>query len=399
MEGKKIIRLISSVLISIALWVYVINVVNPSSTTIVKNVPVKLNGTQELLEGNMAIVGNAEYTVDVVVRAPRTNLATLSPDNLVATADVSGLTLGQDYITVNVKAPTGYTVDDIRSRKIQVYVDELEYKQVEVSFEGTAAAGGCETAALDINPNVVSVYGAKQFIDNLDSYIVKVDPALLSGETPVTLACTGEATDALGNVLKGVSCVEQQINVTAALYQTKKVPLKCEYTGDVWKGASINNLSMPNEITVKGPMSVLSDVSEIIADTISIEGAYESRNERLKLHLPDEISVAAEDKDISFVLSIADTGTIDFKFMDTDITVKYLAEGLSIERPTGGRIITASVTGPVGVLRTMSESDIAIEIDASKFSSGTREAKLIARSSVSGVNINLAPASINLTVK
>ncbi len=149
MESRKILRLITSVLISIALWVYVINVVNPSSTTTVRNIPVTLTGTEVLYGNNLAIQGSGAYTVDITVRANRSELSTLSADNIVAKADVSGLTLGQDYITVDVTVPREYTVEDIRSRKIQVYVDELERKTVpvEVSYSGSQKNGSEATVS------------------------------------------------------------------------------------------------------------------------------------------------------------------------------------------------------------------------------------------------------------
>ncbi len=68
MESRKIVRLITSLLISIALWVYVINVVNPSSTTTVRNIPVTLTGTETLYEKNLAIEGSGDFTVDITVR-------------------------------------------------------------------------------------------------------------------------------------------------------------------------------------------------------------------------------------------------------------------------------------------------------------------------------------------
>ena len=87
MESRKILRLVTSLLISIALWVYVINVVNPSSTTVVRNIPVTLTGTEELYEKNLAIDGSGKYTVDITLRGSRTDLSTISVDNIVATAE------------------------------------------------------------------------------------------------------------------------------------------------------------------------------------------------------------------------------------------------------------------------------------------------------------------------
>ena len=101
------------VVIAIALWLFVINVVNPPTQITVRSVPVKLLNEDYLESSNLAIAGEGIYTVDVDLSGKRTDLMVKSSD-LTATADLNGLTPGQNYITVRVTAPSGTTVEQIR---------------------------------------------------------------------------------------------------------------------------------------------------------------------------------------------------------------------------------------------------------------------------------------------
>ncbi|MBR3748612.1 MAG: hypothetical protein IKN28_01940, partial [Firmicutes bacterium] len=124
MERREIIDRIIAVAIAIGLWFYVISVVNPPTTVLVRQVPVTLLNQEYLDESKLAIAGDGKYTVDVLLSGKRKDLI-LTPEDLTATSDLSGLIPGQNYITVKVTSPGNTTVQEIRMEKIQVYVDEL----------------------------------------------------------------------------------------------------------------------------------------------------------------------------------------------------------------------------------------------------------------------------------
>ncbi len=400
MKNNKVVRFILSLLLAIFLWSYVINVVNPSSTTTLRNIPVTLSGTEALAEKNLAIVGNGEYTVDITVRASRSDLSSLSPDNFLANADVSGLTLGQDYITVTVSAPHGYTVDDIRSRKIQVYVDELDTVTVPVVVNYTAADSGYETAILNVYPEKVKISGAKQLIGNVAEYRVDVDSKTLSFEEPASFSVKGSVTDASGNALQGLMSSAEEISVKAAVYKTKTVTLKAPYSGEVWEGAKVSSISVPSTVTIKGPADKLSEISSVKAKNISIEGIYEDFDSPLEISLPEGIFLSNEDAGVKLSVDIADTGSISFRYSPSDIKTANLAENLNVVYSLhADSHITAEITGPVSTLKTLAASDILLTADGTGFAEGNKDVKISASTQVDGINISLSHTSVNAVIR
>ncbi len=402
MESRKVLRLITSVLISIALWVYVINVVNPSSTTTVRNIPVTLTGTEVLTEKNLAIEGSGVYTVDITVRGTRTDLSTLSADNIVATADVSELTLGQDYITVAVTVPRDYTVEDIRSRKIQVYVDELEYKTVPVTVNCSGSQkNGYEATVISVYPGSVEVYGAKKLVESVGSFEVTVDASVLGYETVSELSLEGKIKDVSGNDLTGrVRIDEPAVTVSATNYSTKSAVLRTGYYGQPWAGASINRITAPETVTIKGPMDILSGVTEIRSEDIDIEGIYGDAEFPIVPILPEGIYLSDKDRDIKLVIDLADTGSVDFYYYPYEISSVNLADNLYASYSlSNGTYITATVSGPIATLRTMSASDVTLSADGSKFVLGNTTVKVTAATQISGVNISLSPQTVSVYVR
>ena len=402
MEKHKWIRLITSILIAIALWVYVINVVNPSSTTTIRNIPVTLTGTETLYENNLAIYGKAEYTVDVTVRAARSDLSTLPADNIVATADVSGLTLGQDYITVEVSVPREYTVEDVRYRKIEVQVEELERKTVSVSAITTGSVkGDYEPTVISLYPQTVDVYGAKSLVDSVGGVVVTVNAAALEYENVSSLVLQGQVVDNSGNNLAGVKIVDPEISVEATAYSTKSVNLITGYYGDPWAGASINRISAPETVIIKGKSETLAAAgSEVYSTDINIEGIYEDSTFDIVPILPEGIYLSNRNSSLTLHIDLADTGSIEYFYYPYEVKTTGLADTLTADYSVeDGAYITATVTGPITTLKTMSSADVIISVDGSKFTKGTWTVRLNSSTNISGVNISLSPASVSVHVR
>lgn len=401
MQKSKVLRLILSFVLAVGLWAYVINSVNPSSTTVVRNIPVTLVGTETLRENHLAIEGSGEYIVDLTVRASRTDLRTLSEDNFVATADVSGLTLGQDYITVEVDAPSGYIVEDIRSRKIQVYVDELEEKSVPVVVRYGPAAAGCEAAVVSIYPETVEIYGARQLVEKADSFVVEMDTASLNNQEVSVLSLEGEIKDAAGNTLSGIGKSVSDVTVWSTIYSTKTVSFAANYSGEPWSGAVVNSVNFPKSVEIKGPSELLSEISEIESEQIYIDGIYEDYTEDIIPILPEGVMLADASKELKFAVDIAEEGRISFEYDISEINTNNLAEGLSAEYNTknGEEFITVTVKGPVSTLKTISPADISLNVDGGGFRLTTKEAALSAATQINGLNISLSPSVVGVEVR
>ena len=69
--SRKALRIIGSILVAIALWIYVDTVTSPEVTLKVKNVPVEFSGEDTTLaDRGLMLLSGCDTTVDLVINTP-----------------------------------------------------------------------------------------------------------------------------------------------------------------------------------------------------------------------------------------------------------------------------------------------------------------------------------------
>ena len=116
-DSSRTITIILSVVIALILWSYVIIQVNPTKKETISKIPVQLLNVQTLTARQLAISGDGEYVVDVVVEGRRADIVKIKSEDIVAEADLFGWSKGENYIPVNVKVPSALKIVEIRSAK------------------------------------------------------------------------------------------------------------------------------------------------------------------------------------------------------------------------------------------------------------------------------------------
>ena len=117
MDSGSLFDKIISVVIALILWVYVVNVINPPSSSTIAGVPVRLLNQEVLAASNLAIAGADQYTVDVVIEGARSDILDIEEEDITANADLFGLGKGQNYLVVTVSVPEKITVKEIKSAR------------------------------------------------------------------------------------------------------------------------------------------------------------------------------------------------------------------------------------------------------------------------------------------
>ena len=271
MERREIIDRVIAVAIAIGLWFYVISVVNPPTTVTIRQVPVTLLNQEYLDESRLAIAGDGNYTVDVSLSGKRKDLI-LTQADLTATADLNGLLPGQNYITVKVTSPGNTTVEEIRTEKIQVYIDELIVAKKPVELNILNVLAGTELSAISLDHETISVSGAKSLVDMVDRVLVTVDAAGMAVDEPETLQLAITPVDAEGNAVKAVNTDSAYVTLSATLYTVKSVPLYTRVDGTPGMGLELMSSNIPSTVSIKGTLLDLAKINYVDAEPLDIEG-------------------------------------------------------------------------------------------------------------------------------
>ena len=174
-KSRKVIRIVISILVAIALWVYVDRGLSVEVTMKVNNVPVEFSGEDtSLAEKNLMLLSGYDTTIDLVLKGPRSELFKLDKSKVRIVADTSTIQeTGQQTLSYQV-----YFQDDIQRSKISVdhasaysvtvTVGEMDSKTVPIRCDIVGStAKGFTAGELTLDPAELNLRGQRDDLLNI----------------------------------------------------------------------------------------------------------------------------------------------------------------------------------------------------------------------------------------
>ena len=326
-RGRTLDKIIA-ILAGIAIWTYVIGVKDPVTTGTVKLVPVQLVNTNVMESAGLAIAGSGEYTVDVVVGGTRSVVNAAKPEDIVATADVSDLHVGQNYITVEVEVPSNLTVNEIRTQKIQVYVDNAVTVEKNLRIFTANLPEGKELGAIEAQTSSIVVSGAQSLVNNVVDVQATIDTANRNLDEAVTEDINLVPVDADGNKVIGVKMSQNTIKIKSTLYETKEVALNVPIEGELNEHVTLRSEIVPASVVIKGPSQLLAEIWQIDAAPIDRSTVIETCSIPLELNLPAGVEAAHDYRNLTVDYEVKGREEKPVSFSNDDVTFVNVPAGL-----------------------------------------------------------------------
>lgn len=399
--NQKRIDIIVSIVAAIILWFYVINIANPTVQTTLRDVPVEITGVETLAEKELAPVTTEGYKANITVSGARNDINKVKAEDIKLSADISEMSFGSGTAAIKAALPPGINVVEINAPGVDIVIEELVTvsKPVEVVLSGSAS--GKEATVLSSRLTQVEATGAASRLAQVTAVRVSGDLSGAEVDKPMDLMLAATPVDETGKVVTGVKLAYEVIGVNAVMYQTKTVPIEVPVEGSVWEGATLKSSDVSKTITIKGPAARLSQISEITAKPIDIDGIFEDASFDVEPIIPGGVFEADSSEPLSARFTIAENGQLIFKFKAADVTVLNVADGhaASAELAEGVSEIVVKVTGPVTTLRTLGSGDVAPIADADGRGEGETILTLYPGHSIDGLTVEYTPARVTVKIK
>lgn len=287
-----------SIILAVCLWAFVIGEVNPTIKTTIADVPIELTNVDTLPDRGLALSSDEEYFTDVVVKGSRSEVNALKASDIHATADLYGYNKGENTITIEVVLPDGIDLEEVKSPEITVMLEKMEsvYLPVKVEFTGETDEH-LEASVISQVPAEVEVRGAASVVKTVTDVRVQIDVEDLS-ETSDVYAAVPTAWNEDGKLVKNVNISAQSVDVEAVLYHTKRVQLIMKVTGSPDSENGEAEVTVPDEITVKGTSENLQRVTSVTASSVDISDVTKDTTVKIEPELPSGIQLADSSKDI-----------------------------------------------------------------------------------------------------
>ena len=365
-KKRTLVVKIICLLLSFGLWLYVSNVENPSRTYELKNVPVELVNEDILTESKLAIANKQQFTVDLKLEGPSSEIIQIKKEDFKIVADLStyALKTGENNIPVKVvSSPENIDIKNNGFLGIKINLEELVQKdftiksKVKVTYKENIY-GKDQT----INPKTVTVTGGKSSVD-------RISDAILAGEekdvdankqSEYNIKFVDSGGNEVSNVESNVKTAKLSISVTNG----KSIPINLKTTGTVPSGYTFDGYELStNNINVFGDSSILNKIDSIDTETVDMSSMQGDNEMDVKLNLPNGVSTQNGEKTIK----------VNFKVKKEESSTKKLACNVQIKNLNDGLVLDSqnltsnvTITGTQAVLDKVTDKNINVVLDLSK---------------------------------
>ena len=118
-------NVILSLVAAIALWAYVLGGLNPSTTQVIRNIPITFTNEASLTENGLVVLEKNLESINITISGKRSVTSKVKAENFKVMADLEGLKNGENVIRLSVEKPDEVSIESVSSEKVTVKIDNL----------------------------------------------------------------------------------------------------------------------------------------------------------------------------------------------------------------------------------------------------------------------------------
>lgn len=376
---------ILSAVCAIIIWIIIVNVYDPSTSVTVSGVEVQLVNTESLTEKEYAYDVVDGSKISVYISGPRSIVTDIKAKDIVATADLSNVTVFSDYVDIDVKVvKDGVSASSIeiapKTTAIRLKIENRVTKTFNIDTElvGTPA-DGYVIGGQQISPSSVKVTGTSSVVDSISSVKVLYD---VSGATMnISDAAPIKIYDSQGTEIVDdrIELSKTAVDIKVNVLMTKTVPVTYKTKGTPADGYGVSGIDQAvTEAVIAGTEDALRDVNSIdVPDSaIDVSGLNADKifHVRLSSYLPGNITVMSEGV-VNVTVRIYPVSEREISVPVTGIVLSNLPQGYNI---SFGDVtaVNITVTGEQSVLTALTVTGIIPTIDLSVIKEGDNTLRL-----------------------
>lgn len=231
-KNRKILNIILAVVIAIGIWLYVVNVENPTVSTHLRDIPVELAGESTLQEKGLMITDMSQDAVSFKVTGKKKTLMKLNRKNVSLSLDVESISQpGEWTLSAKTVYPTTVSAESIsvvnwNDLKITVTVEKQESKQISVfgQFIGTAAEN-CMAGRASTDPVVLEIKGPAQSLAGISYALAQVGGTDISDTLTKEVSVVLMGPDDKPAKVDHITCDKDKVTVTVPVQKVVSIPL------------------------------------------------------------------------------------------------------------------------------------------------------------------------------
>lgn len=369
-KSGKVLRIAVSILVAVAVWLYVDSVKAPDVRVKVNHIPVEFSGENDTLaDKGLMLLSGYDTTIDLTLKGPRKVLWKLDKNEIRIVVDTSSIndtglkTLRYSVVYPDAVSSSQIKVENASAFTVTVTVGELSTKEVPIECEIVGqAASGFITGDLILDPTMLVLHASRDELVNVSYAKVRLD---ISGLNKTVVQAVGFTLYDYNDIAvenNNIRANVKLVQVTQPILMQKTVPLKLDFVEAI--GSTLEQVDyqiQPKEVTLIGEKELLDGINEILLDTIYLQDLDGSTTQTYDIVLPD--GVTTKDEVTSAEATITVSGVSEKTITTTNITLINTKAGQAAELSTTELEVT--VRGLTAELDKIKPSDVHVTVDMS----------------------------------
>jgi hypothetical protein len=372
--------IITAVVISVVIWFAISIQIFPDVTETITDIPVRINPPSYMIQNNLQLAEDYEFTANVQIRGKRREIARLGSNDFEAVLNLSGITEeGEHVVNVIITSASNFDFEIYQTTQTErIKVERIDSITLEIVpnvnmirnllIEGMQI----DESALTVNPTSVTLRGEKALIDTIVRAEVHV---IYTDDIYSTFSVLGELrlfnSEGILIASPGVIYDNQNFMVTVPIHKIKDLPLNLEISG-VPSNFNLAELRArmvldPDELTLSSPDNSIDqrgsfDIGEISLSDITMHVLFSPTRFTIEPNLP--VGYRNMSRQASVELTFVDVDGYmqhDFQIPREEITVLNAPEDFDVAIIP--RELTVTVVGPAPFVQAMSYSDINVTLN------------------------------------
>ena len=383
-------------IMAVVLWAYVLGEVDPMRTVTIRDIPIRFLNETALDDESLVITETDYTTISVTFEAKRSLANKIKESDFHATANLKGLTQGDNIVDVELTKPSNINLESVSHEHINITTDKLIEAEKEIKVVLTnESSKETEPKILRLSEHQVKVSGAATQVNKVERVLAKLDASRVTDD-PNSISADLEAVDTNDVQVEGVELNAKNIYVTAILKYLKSVDLVVPVSGRD-SGSISRGYSAPDSIVIKGSEADLEDLDSITCEPVDISDLYENKSIPLVPILPKGIEMSDESENLALEVAVYNAGVAEFDFDETYVNIVGIDENSSVKIHEID--INVKVKGASTVINSLTADDLTLTADATDLTTGTHTVDVDVKVDKAGVDlIEVKPQKITIDV-
>ena len=276
----KLIALFSA----IALWMYVIAIVDPEDTKLIEDIPVTVSNLDELEEKDLVIYPDESLLSSMNISGKLSNVKNIDKDDIKVYGEIDNPIEGKNevYLRANMSERVSH---EFTQSTIIVNLEKKINKNLKININ-VSDEDKENIDSITPENDYATISGPRTQMNKVKNVVGKIDSLKDNTQKELTKKVRLIALDENGKEVKGVEIENPYVYLKIKMLDSKEVPIKVVFNTE----EDLITYKLSEEsVTITGKVDTLKNIQYVETETINIEDLKNKKTIEVNLVMPNDV--------------------------------------------------------------------------------------------------------------